>query len=190
MPSTDPGQPTATSPQAADALDALPTPDLEAAVSAAAETVAAAEPGDGPTTLTPRVPVVAVTGTNGKTTTSRMIAHIARAHGLLTGWSNTDGIYIDGELVESATSDFIDLVDPVTGEVDGRSPVSTPDEVDRAYAAALRASESWKRLTPGRRQAYLRICWRSVCRDSSASKRSFIASRSLPVHSYQGRSAY
>ena len=85
----------------ADALDALPTPDLEAAVSAAAETVAAAEPGDGPTTLTPRVPVVAVTGTNGKTTTSRMIAHIARAHGLLTGWSNTDGIYIDGELVEA-----------------------------------------------------------------------------------------
>ncbi|KRE99569.1 Mur ligase [Nocardioides sp. Soil777] len=85
----------------ADALDALPTPDLEAAVSAAAETVAAAEPGDGPTTLTPRVPVVAVTGTNGKTTTSRMIAHIARAHGLLTGWSNTDGVYIDGELVEA-----------------------------------------------------------------------------------------
>lgn len=85
----------------ADALDALPTPDLEAAVSAAAETVAAAEPGDGPTTLTPRVPVVAVTGTNGKTTTSRMIAHIARTHGLLVGWSNTDGIYIDGELVEA-----------------------------------------------------------------------------------------
>ncbi len=85
----------------ADALDALPTPDLEAAVSAAAASVAAAEPGDGPTTLTPRVPVVAVTGTNGKTTTSRMIAHIARAHGLLTGWSNTDGIYIDGELVEA-----------------------------------------------------------------------------------------
>ncbi|KRF36037.1 Mur ligase family protein [Nocardioides sp. Soil805] len=85
----------------ADALDALPTPDLEAAVSAAADSVAAAEAGDGPTTLTPRVPVVAVTGTNGKTTTSRMIAHIARTHGLLTGWSNTDGIYIDGELVEA-----------------------------------------------------------------------------------------
>jgi cyanophycin synthetase len=84
-----------------DALDALPTPDLEAAVSAAAETVAAAGSGDGPTTLVPRVPVVAVTGTNGKTTTSRMIAHIARTHGLLTGWSNTDGIYIDGELVEA-----------------------------------------------------------------------------------------
>ena len=45
--------------------------------------------------------MVAVTGTNGKTTTSRMIAHIARTSGLLVGWSNTDGIYIDGELVEA-----------------------------------------------------------------------------------------
>ena len=47
------------------------------------------------------MPVVAVTGTNGKTTTSRMVAHIARTHGLLVGWSNTDGIYIDGEQVEA-----------------------------------------------------------------------------------------
>ncbi len=45
--------------------------------------------------------MVAVTGTNGKTTTSRMIAHIARTGGKLVGWSNTDGIYIDGELVEA-----------------------------------------------------------------------------------------
>ncbi len=81
-------------------LDAVPGADLESAVSAAAERVAAAEPGEAPTTLTPSVPVVAVTGTNGKTTTSRMVAHIARTHGLLVGWSNTDGIYIDGVLVE------------------------------------------------------------------------------------------
>ena len=84
----------------AHALDALPTPDLEAAVSAAAEKVRAAEPGERPTTITPRIPVVAVTGTNGKTTTSRMIAHIARTSGLVVGWSNTDGIYRDGVLVE------------------------------------------------------------------------------------------
>ena len=63
--------------------------------------------------------------------------------------------FIDGELVESAATEFIDLVDPVTGEVDGRSPVSSAAEVDAAYAAAERASASWKRLTPGRRQAYL-----------------------------------
>jgi cyanophycin synthetase len=82
-------------------LDAVPSADVEAAVSAAAARVAASAPGDAPRTLTPKVPVVAVTGTNGKTTTSRLIAHIARADGKLVGWSNTDGIYIDGELIEA-----------------------------------------------------------------------------------------
>ncbi len=84
-----------------DVLDALLSADIDTAVSDAAARVAAAEPGAAPHTLTPRVPVVAVTGTNGKTTTSRMIAHIARTGGKLVGWSNTDGIYIDGELVEA-----------------------------------------------------------------------------------------
>jgi cyanophycin synthetase len=82
-------------------LDAVPGGEVDTVVSEAAARVAAAEPGAAPTTITPRVPVVAVTGTNGKTTTSRMIAHIARADGRLVGWSNTDGIYIDGELVEA-----------------------------------------------------------------------------------------
>ncbi|GAA2151446.1 hypothetical protein GCM10009844_33630 [Nocardioides koreensis] len=85
----------------AEVLDALPGADIEDAVSRAAERVAAAEPGAAPHTITPRVPVVAVTGTNGKTTTSRMIAHIGRTWGKLVGWSNTDGIYIDGEMVEA-----------------------------------------------------------------------------------------
>ncbi|MGZ4497868.1 MAG: Mur ligase family protein [Nocardioides sp.] len=84
-----------------DVLDALLSADIDTAVSEAAERVAAAEPGAAPRTITPRIPVVAVTGTNGKTTTSRMVAHIARTDGRLVGWSNTDGIYIDGELVEA-----------------------------------------------------------------------------------------
>ena len=58
-------------------------------------------PGAGAAPIAPQIPVVAVTGTNGKTTTSRMIAHIARTAGLHVGWSNTDGIYLDGELVEA-----------------------------------------------------------------------------------------
>jgi cyanophycin synthetase len=85
----------------AHALDALPTPDVEAAVSDAAAEVAAAPRGDRPGTITPTIPVVAVTGTNGKTTTSRMIAHVGRTSGLVVGWSNTDGIYRDGVLVEA-----------------------------------------------------------------------------------------
>ncbi|MCW2756370.1 MAG: Mur ligase [Nocardioidaceae bacterium] len=70
-------------------------------VSEAAAAILAVVPGPGPTTIRPRVPVIAVTGTNGKTTTSRMIAHVARTSGLHVGWSNTDGIYVDGELVEA-----------------------------------------------------------------------------------------
>ena len=63
--------------------------------------VAETERGPAPTTIRPRIPVVAVTGTNGKTTTSRMVAHIAREAGHLVGWSNTDGIYVDGVMVEA-----------------------------------------------------------------------------------------
>ncbi|MDQ6935482.1 MAG: Mur ligase family protein [Actinomycetota bacterium] len=82
-------------------LDGIGAGDVDALVSVAAAEVARAEPGPRPQTLRPRVPVVAVTGTNGKTTTSRMIAHIARAAGHHVGWSNTDGIYIDGVLEEA-----------------------------------------------------------------------------------------
>jgi cyanophycin synthetase len=81
-------------------LDAVPGEDVDQAVSHAAERVAAAPDGPSPQTITPEIPVVAVTGTNGKTTTSRMIAHIARVDGRVVGWSNTDGIYLDGDLVE------------------------------------------------------------------------------------------
>lgn len=43
-----------------------------------------------------RIPIVAVTGTNGKTTVTRLIAHIAQAAGHHTGYTTTDGICIDG----------------------------------------------------------------------------------------------
>ena len=83
-----------------DVFDALPSADFETLVGTAAAMVREAPAGDGPKTLRPKVPVIAVTGTNGKTTTSRMIAHIARADGKHVGWSSTDGIYVDGVLVE------------------------------------------------------------------------------------------
>ncbi len=81
-------------------LDGLPSGDLGTLLADAAARVGAAAPGPPPGTLRPHVPVVAVTGTNGKTTTSRMIAHIGVTHGLHVGWSSTDGIYVDGRLVE------------------------------------------------------------------------------------------
>ena len=44
-----------------------------------------------------RVPIAAVTGTNGKTTTARMLAHIAKMAGYTPGLTTTDGVYIDGQ---------------------------------------------------------------------------------------------
>jgi cyanophycin synthetase len=46
-----------------------------------------------------RIPIVAVTGSNGKTTTTRMIAHIFRGLGRKVGMTSTDGVYIDERLV-------------------------------------------------------------------------------------------
>ncbi len=46
-----------------------------------------------------RIPVVAVTGTNGKTTTTRLIAHMAQTAGKSVGYTTTEGIYINGHLV-------------------------------------------------------------------------------------------
>ena len=46
-----------------------------------------------------RIPIVAVTGTNGKTTVTRMINHIWQVAGYHTGMTTTDGIYIDGQLI-------------------------------------------------------------------------------------------
>lgn len=46
-----------------------------------------------------RIPIVAVTGTNGKTTTTRLVAHMAQQAGLVTGYTTTDGIYLDQNLL-------------------------------------------------------------------------------------------
>jgi cyanophycin synthetase len=64
-------------------------------------TVASVEPGDEPTVPDPSIPVIQITGTNGKTTTVRLLAHLVRAAGLRVAYSSTDGVYQgDGELIE------------------------------------------------------------------------------------------
>jgi cyanophycin synthetase len=54
------------------------------------------EPGDDG-----RIPVIAVTGTNGKTTTTRLIAHLMATSGMRVGMTNTDGVYVDGRQIDS-----------------------------------------------------------------------------------------
>jgi cyanophycin synthetase len=46
-----------------------------------------------------RIPIVAVTGTNGKTTTVRMIAHVLKLMGRRVGMTSTDGIVVDGRTI-------------------------------------------------------------------------------------------
>jgi cyanophycin synthetase len=48
-----------------------------------------------------RIPLVAVTGTNGKTTTVRLIAHLFAAAGKTVGMTNTDGVYVGGRQIDS-----------------------------------------------------------------------------------------
>jgi cyanophycin synthetase len=63
--------------------------------------VAAAEPGPPPVVSDPKVPVIAVTGTNGKTTVVRLLAHLVQAAGMNVAYSSTDGVYFNGRLVEA-----------------------------------------------------------------------------------------
>ncbi len=87
----------------AGAFDAITTgADSPArALARVAPAMAGLDPGETVTALRPTIPVIAVTGTNGKTTTTRLIAHLLTAAGHTPGWSSTDGIVIDGQTVET-----------------------------------------------------------------------------------------
>lgn len=69
---------------------------LRGATFVATEATGSEQPFD---LLDPEIPCVAISGTNGKTTTTRLIAHCARVAGLSTAWSSTDGVFRDGVLV-------------------------------------------------------------------------------------------
>ena len=87
----------------ADVLDALPASDADRVadvLAGVAAQVREADLGRTPSALRPRIPVASVTGTNGKTTTTRLLAHLAMTAGLRTGWSSTDGVVVQGEVVE------------------------------------------------------------------------------------------
>lgn len=67
---------------------------------AAAARLEGLEPGPGPVVAEPRIPVVAVTGTNGKTTSVRLIAHLLQTAGRSVAFTSTDGVFRDGRLIE------------------------------------------------------------------------------------------
>lgn len=65
-----------------------------------------------------RIPVVAVTGTNGKTTTTRLIAHLAKFAGHHVGFTTTDGIFIDHHAIY-----YGDCSGPASAEIVLRDPI-------------------------------------------------------------------
>ena len=75
-----------------------------------------------------RIPVIAVTGTNGKTTTVRLCAHLLRASGLRTGMTNTDGVYVNGMQLDTGDC---------SGPRSARSVLMHPD-VDAAVLETAR----------------------------------------------------
>src|SRR6478672_2814292 len=65
---------------------------------------------------------------------------------------------VDGEAVDSVSGETYDIVDPTTGEVYAQAPMSGPEDVDRAYAAADAAFDAWGETTPKERaHALLKI---------------------------------
>ena len=64
-----------------------------------------------------KIPVAAITGTNGKTTTSRMLTSIMKCAGYVTGMTSTDGVYIDGHLTVKG-----DMTGPTSAQIVLRDP--------------------------------------------------------------------
>ncbi len=75
-----------------------------------------------------RIPVVAVTGTNGKTTTVRLISHLLKVNGMRVGMTNTDGVYVDGQCIDTGDC---------SGPKSARSVLLHPD-VDAAVLETAR----------------------------------------------------
>ncbi|HET8614827.1 MAG TPA: gamma-aminobutyraldehyde dehydrogenase [Actinomycetales bacterium] len=63
--------------------------------------------------------------------------------------------FVGGEYVDAAGDTTLDVVDPSTGRVVATAPASSAEDVDRAYAAAASAFETWRETTPSERQAAL-----------------------------------
>ena len=97
-----------------------------------------------PPGLNSKIPIVAVTGTNGKTTTTRLIAHIARMRGLKVGYTTTDGVYIQNRLLMQG-----DCTGPQSAEFVLRDPTVDYAVLESARGGLLRAGLAFKQCDIG-----------------------------------------
>ena len=83
---------------------------------------------------TGRIPIIAITGTNGKTTTSRLIAHIAKMKGYRVGYTTSDGVYIQNRLLMKG-----DCTGPASAEFVLKDPTVNFAVLECARGGLLRA---------------------------------------------------
>ena len=91
-----------------------------------------------------RIPIIAVTGTNGKTTTTRLIAHIAKMRGKKVGYTTTDGVYIQNRLLMTG-----DCTGPVSAEFVLKDPTVNFAVLECARGGILRAGLGFKKCDIG-----------------------------------------
>ena len=81
-----------------------------------------------------RIPIAAITGTNGKTTTSRLLGHIMKASGRTVGMTSTDGVYVDGKLSVKG-----DMTGPTSAQIVLRDPSVDFAVMETARGGILRS---------------------------------------------------
>ncbi|MBK7825622.1 cyanophycin synthetase [Nannocystis sp.] len=91
-----------------------------------------------------RIPIAAVTGTNGKTTVARMVAHIHKMSGATVGLCTTDGVYIDGERTVVG-----DMTGPMAAQMVLRDPSVDLAVLETARGGLLRAGMGYRACNVG-----------------------------------------
>ncbi len=86
------------------------------------------------------IPIAAITGTNGKTTSARMLSHILKIHGHTVGSTSTDGVYIDGHLTVKG-----DMTGPHAAQIVLRDPGVDFAVMESARGGILRAGLGYRR---------------------------------------------
>jgi len=87
-----------------------------------------------------RIPIAAITGTNGKTTTTRMLAHIMKTAGHTVGFTTTDGVYIDGHLTVKG-----DMTGPKSAQMVLRDPDVDMAVLETARGGILRSGVGFEK---------------------------------------------
>jgi cyanophycin synthetase len=91
-----------------------------------------------------RIPIFAVTGTNGKTTTTRLLAHIVKNNGYKVGFTTSDGIYVENHMLEKG-----DTTGPISAEYILKDPTVEFAVLETARGGILRSGLGFSKCDIG-----------------------------------------